>query len=209
MAMTRRRQVFIHEYLIDLNGSQAAIRAGYSAKCARQQAERLLRDPEVKLALDEAMQQRAEKIGINSEHVLRELMRLGFANMQDYMRPGPDGDPYLDFSAITRDQAAALVEVTVEDFKDKRTADGRDVRRIKFKLADKLGALNKIGEHIGMFPKKHEFTGKGGGPIETVARNELDLSKLNTTELDELERILANARAGAAGDRGTKPGSVH
>jgi phage terminase small subunit len=76
------------------------------------------------------------------------------------MRANPNGDPYLDFSKLTRDQAAALVEVTVEDFKDGRGDAARDVRRIKFKLADKRAALVDLGKHLGMFVEKHELSGK-------------------------------------------------
>ena len=61
--------------------------------------------------------------------------------MADYMKSTPQGDPYLDFSALTRDQAAALSEVTVEDFLDHRGEEARSVRRVKFKLHDKQAAL--------------------------------------------------------------------
>lgn len=102
-----------------------------------------------------------EKLAITKEAVLGELAKIGFANMADYMRAGVDGDPYLDFSALTRDQAAALVEVTVEDFKDGRGEDGRDVRRVKFKLADKKGALVDLGKHLGLFIERHEHGNVG------------------------------------------------
>jgi hypothetical protein len=78
-----------------------------------------------------------------------------------------DADPYLDFSKLTRDQAAALTEVTVEDFKDGRGEDARNVRKIRFKLADKRAALVDLGKHFGMFRDKIEHMGRDGGPIET------------------------------------------
>lgn len=108
----------------------------------------------------------ADKAGVTIERVLNELALIGFSNMQDYMRAGPDGDPHLDFSNLTREQAAALVEVTVEDFKDGRGEEARDVRRVKFKLADKRGALVDMGKHLGMFIDKHELTGKDGSAIQ-------------------------------------------
>jgi phage terminase small subunit len=87
--------------------------------------------------------------------------------MLDYMRRGPDGDPYLDFSTLSRDQAAALTEVTVEDFKDGRGEDARDVRRVKFKLADKRAALVDLGRHLGIFKDRVEHSGPDGKPIQT------------------------------------------
>lgn len=167
MALTAKQRRFVDEYLIDLNATQAAIRAGYSEKTARAQGHRLLTDVDIASAVQEAQASRAERTEITQDAVLRELAKIGFANMQDYMRAGSDGDPYLDFSQLTRDQAAALAEVTVEDFKDGRGEDARDVRRVKFKLADKRAALVDIGKHLGMFKDRVEHSGPDGGPIQT------------------------------------------
>jgi phage terminase small subunit len=89
------------------------------------------------------------------------------------LKVGPTGDPVLDFSALTRDQAAALVEVVVEDFVNGRGEDARDVRRVKFKLADKKGALADMGRHLGMFIDRRERSGDDGGST-ALTRAELD-----------------------------------
>lgn len=107
----------------------------------------------------------AEKVGVTIASITAELAKIGFANMQDYMKATEAGDPYLDFGDLTREQAAALAEVTVEDFTEGRGEDSRNVRRVKFKLHDKKGALVDLGRHLGMFPNKHEHGGIGGGPI--------------------------------------------
>jgi phage terminase small subunit len=107
-----------------------------------------------------------EKLAITKERIVDELAKIGFSNMLDYMRAGPDGDPYLDFSDLTRDQAAALSEVTVEDFKDGRGEDTRDVRRVKFKLHDKKSALVDLAKLLGYVVDKHELTGKDGGAVQ-------------------------------------------
>lgn len=158
--MSPKQQRFVEEYLIDLNATQAAIRAGYSAKTAEQQGHQLLKNTSVAAEIGKRSEKRTEKLEITAERVLRELALLGFANMADYMRPGPDGDPYLDFSDLSRDQAAALAEVTVEDFKDGRGEDARDVRRVKFKLADKRAALVDLGRHLKLFTDKVEHSGQ-------------------------------------------------
>ena len=85
--------------------------------------------------------------------------------MADYMKSSEDGDPHLDFSSLTREQAAALAEVTVDDFLDGRGEDAREVRRVKFKLADKRASLVDLAKLLGHMPKRHEITGKDGGPI--------------------------------------------
>jgi len=149
--LNAKQKQFVKEYLIDLNATQAAIRAGYSEKTARQIATENLAKPDISAAIEEAMAKRSERTEITQDMVLRELAKIGFSNMQDYMKSTKDGDPYLDFSSLTRDQAAALTEVTIEDFRDGRGEDIRDVRRVKFKLADKRAALVDIGKHLGMF----------------------------------------------------------
>jgi phage terminase small subunit len=86
---------------------------------------------------------------LTAADVAAELAKIGFANMADYFFPGDDGDPHLDFSRLTREQTAALCEVTVEEFKEGRGKDARDVRRVKFKLADKRAALVDLAKMNG------------------------------------------------------------
>lgn len=154
MALTEKQQRFVDAYLIDPNATKAAIAAGYSEKTAEQYGHQLLKKTSVAKAVADAQAKRAEKAGITAERVLAELALIGFANMADYLRVTGEGDPFVDLSAMTREQAAAISEVTVEDFKDGRGEDARDVRRVKFKLADKKGALVDIGRHLGMFKEQ-------------------------------------------------------
>lgn len=158
-ALNPKQARFIAEYLVDLNATKAAVRAGYSAKTAKQIGSRLLTN--VAIAAEIASQQSAlaEKHGVTVDSIIAELAKLGFANMADYMKCSPGGDPYLDFSALTRAQAAALVEVTVEDYTEGRGEESREVKRVKFKLADKRASLVDLGRHLGMFKEKVELSG--------------------------------------------------
>jgi phage terminase small subunit len=165
MSLTARQQRFVNEYLVDLNATQAAIRAGYSKKTAKSVGSENLTKPDIAAAIAARQAKVAAKLEITQERVAAELAKIGFANMADYMRGGGDGDPYLDFSNLSRDQAAALAEITVEDFKDGRGEDARDVRRIKFKLHDKRAALVDLGKHLGMFKERVEHTGADGTPL--------------------------------------------
>lgn len=170
MALTAKQNRFVAEYLVDQNATQAAIRTGYSAKTAKVQGSRLLTKVAIRAAIEAATAERARRTEITQDMVVRELAKIGFANMGDFMRVGHDGDPVLDFGNLTEDQKAALVEVTVEDFKDGRGEDARDVRRVKFKLADKRAALVDIGKHLGMFRERVEHSGPDVGPIENEFR---------------------------------------
>lgn len=160
MALSAKQQRFVEEYMIDLNATQAAIRAGYSEKTAKVIGSENLSKPAIAAAIAAKREKLAQKAEITAEKVLQELALIGFSNMQDYMRAGSDGDPYLDFSGLTREQAAALAEVTVEDFKEGRGESARDVRRVKFKLSDKRQALVDIGKHLGMFKEQIQHTGE-------------------------------------------------
>jgi len=170
VSLTAKQERFVAEYLVDLNATQAAIRAGYSEKTATEQGSRLLTNVKVQEAIAKGQNKTAEKLEITKDRIVEELAKIGFSNMLDYMRAGNDGDPYLDFSNLTREQAAALAEVTVEDFKDGRGEDARDVRRIKFKLHDKKGALVDLAKMLGFMVEKHEHSGPDGAPIQTETR---------------------------------------
>lgn len=192
MALNPKQQRFAQEYLVDLNAKQAAIRAGYSPKTAKQQGNRLLTHADVVRAIAEGQAARSERTQITADMVVEELGRIGFANMLDYIGITTAGDPFVDLSALTREQAAAISEVVVEDFTEKRGEDTRDVRRVRFKLSDKRAALVDLGKHLGLFPNRHEHTGANGGPIETRDVTEDELSRLPP---EERRRVIAQALA--------------
>lgn len=149
--LNARQKQFVREYLLDLNATGAARRAGYSEKTAYSIGFELLRKPEIQKAVQAAMERRAKKNEITADMIVRELAKIGFANLGDYLRRTSDGEPFVDLSNMTPEQSAALSEVTVEDFTDGRGPDAREVRRVKVKLCDKRAALVDLGKHIGMF----------------------------------------------------------
>lgn len=160
-----RYERFAREYLIDLNGTRAAIAAGYSPKTAASQASDLLNVPKVQALIAKLNEKRQAKTEVNAEKVLTELALMGHSNMLDYIRV-VDGDAVVDLSGLTREQAAAMQEITVEDYVDGRGEDARDVKRIKFKLADKARSLELLGKHLALFADRQEHSGPGGGPLK-------------------------------------------
>jgi phage terminase small subunit len=157
----RRYQIFAREYLVDLNGKRAAIAAGYSKRSADVTASRLLKKPGVQKLIRKLMKGRAEELDLTGEKVLKELARLAFANMIDYIDIGPDGSARLDFSRVDREKGAAIQEVNIEEYSERngQTKDGEIIRRIKFKLADKGQNLERLGRHLKLFSDKVEITG--------------------------------------------------
>ena len=107
--LTPKQERFVQEYLIDLNATKAAIRAGYSAKTARELGHRQLTKVDISRAIEEAQAKRAEHAELTADAVIDELRKIAFANMADYMKSTPHGDPYLDFSALnSRPDGCAL-----------------------------------------------------------------------------------------------------
>lgn len=168
MALNDKQRRFVDEYLIDLNATQAAIRAGYSEKTAGSQGFDLLKKPEIADAIHSAMQERAERTEITQDRVLKELAKIGFSDIRRVIAWGesvacrdPDteemtisnGVSLVNSGEVDDDTAAAISEIS-------QTAQG-----IKLKLYDKRAALVDIGRHLGMFTDKVEHTGKDGAPL--------------------------------------------
>ena len=146
--LTPRQSAFVAEYLIDLNATQAAIRAGYSARTAVQQAHRLLMNVHVAAAVMSGQTQRSLRTQVTADSVVQELAKIGFANMLDYIEISLDGAAGINLAKLSRDQAAAIVELTTEDTIDPR---GNKTTRTRIKLGDKRAALVDLGKHLGLF----------------------------------------------------------
>ena len=157
--LTNKQSRFVEEYLIDLNATQAAIRAGYSKKTANVIGPQNLVKLGIAEAIQKAMDARSKRTEITVDRVLKELAKLGFANMLDYMAISSDGLAYVDLSKLTREQAAAIQELNIDQYWEGDGEDVREVKKVKFKLADKKGNLEMIGRHLKMFTDKVEVSG--------------------------------------------------
>lgn len=148
MALTAKQKKFVSEYLIDLNATQAAIRAGYSAKNADKIGPELLGKTRVAEAIQQAMGRREKRTEITQDMVLQELAKIGFSDMKAFASWGPRGVTLIESEQLTPDQAACVSEVS--------QTWSESGGSIKFKLHDKVSALEKIGRHLGMFDNKQE-----------------------------------------------------
>ena len=84
MALNAKQNRFVEEYPVDINATQAAIRAGYSKKTAYSIGQRLLKDVEIQEAIQKAMKDRSERTGITQDKVVEELGKVAFAEAHDY-----------------------------------------------------------------------------------------------------------------------------
>lgn len=153
--MTIKQKRFCEEYLIDLNATQAAIRAGYSPATANEQGTRLLANVSISKAIAQEIADRSRRTGVNADRVVLELARIAFANAGDLI----DADDATLKDDASRDDLAAVQSIKVKNMGDMGIE--REIR-----MADKLKALELLGRHLGLFTDR------------------LQLGKLDTGKLD-------------------------
>lgn len=157
--LNNKQAAFVEEYLVDLNATAAAGRAGYSDPNYGRQ---LLTNPNVAPAIADAVKKRASKTEVTAERVLEELARIGFADIRDLFEWDEETAAFIPSRDITEAQAAAIASVKAVTTRHTRD-DGRIETKIKLELKthDKLGALREIGKHLGI-TERHTVDFKGG-----------------------------------------------
>lgn len=189
--LTARQRRFVEEYLVDLNATRAAIRSGYAESGARTEGARLLANADITDAIAAAQEIRSKRVRITQDQVLRELAKIGFADIRKVMRwtgtasqteviEELEGQPH--GGALKRSRAVSTIELLGSDEIDDDTAAAISevsdtANGIRIKFHDKKGALVDIGKHLGMFVDRHEYSGPDGAPIEVVQAKSRDLSK--------------------------------
>ena len=144
--MTDKQKRFVDEYLIDLNATQAAIRAGYKPDNAQQMGSENLSKPVISSAIAKAMAERSKRTGINQDRVIRELARIGFAKITDIVDPE---------TAKIRENASEDDLACIQAIKIKPNEVGTE-REVK--LYDKKSALVDLGKHLGMFKDRMDLS---------------------------------------------------
>jgi phage terminase small subunit len=147
--LTPKQERFIEEYLIDLNATQAALRAGYSAKTAGAIGKENLQKPPIREEIRRRRKQQARETRITANRVLKELACIAFSDLRDFASWGSAGFVLKDSTRLPfgKSRCVALVAQS-------RTANGGE--SIRFKLHDKVKALKLLGEHLGLWGKVDE-----------------------------------------------------
>lgn len=150
LKLTPKQRLFVQEYLIDLNATQASIRAGYSIKNAEFQAHCLLKNPKLKQAIKLAMYEREQRTKVTQDRVIEELAKIAFINPTDVVN---SYDASLHNGAA-REDTAAISSIRVRRIPSK---NGMGIER-EIKLNDKIRALDLLGKHLGLFNDKLNIT---------------------------------------------------
>lgn len=169
--LTARQELFIQEYLIDLNATKAAIRAGYSESNAGSYSSDLMADPRVSQRIATALAQRETRVGMTREQVLQEMSLLANSRIE-WFEADEDGNVVLTDKAP--EGAMGCIQSVKRKFQTRTDREGNVFKTVdvEIKLWDKPAPLKLMGRHVGLFPDKIELTGKDGKPLEMVHRVE-------------------------------------
>lgn len=167
---------FVDEYVIDLNATRAAERAGYSAKSAYSQAHDLLKKPEIQTLIQAAFEARSQRTQIAADDVVRELRWIAQSDVAEVMQVDEEGRVFVRSLTDLPERVRRAISKITQRTTEVVTQDGRTVEKIQLAVEfhSKTAALRMLMDHLGMdAPKRIESTGKDGGPVETKVNHGL------------------------------------
>lgn len=168
--LTERARFFVFEYPKDLNGIKAAVRSGYSETNAGVQATVLLKNPNIKRAIQIATESRLQAVNVSADRIIAEYAKIAFLNPKSFY--DADGNP-LSVVEIPDEAAAAIAGIEIESRFERGADDdsATEVRTKKVHIASKLGALNALAK-MAAFAKVFGKQGdEGGGTTNNVQFN--------------------------------------
>ncbi|MCE1010199.1 terminase small subunit [Pseudomonas monteilii] len=157
MAMTVKRHRFVAEYLVDLNATQAAIRAGYAKKGAKDQAYQLMQMPEVAEAIKAAMEERNKRLQVDADYVLQRLTEIDQLDLADIFDLDGKLLPIRQWPLIWRQMVKEV-----------------DMKTGKVKFHDKLRALELIGKHVNVNAFREQVNHTGDINFTDMTDEELE-----------------------------------
>lgn len=166
-----KRETFCNEYIVDFNGTQAALRSGYAKSSAKVTAHNLLQREEIQARIKQLIQKTLNNVGITAERVLKEYEAIAFSDIRDYLN---DDFTFKNLNEVKQTNIIASIEVNHVTFGENGVK-----KQIKFRLYDKMKALDSLANYLGIL--------KEGTQKDEDAIN----SKLK--ELGEKIKLLDNA----------------
>lgn len=190
MKLTPRQARFVSEYLVDLNATQSAIRAGYSARTAEQQGPRLLGNVGVQAAIARRQKVIIGRIEVTQERVIEEFARIAFANSRDAATWNEGSFEAVPSDKLDERTASAVKSVTL-----RRTIsydkNGNSTERLeqRIDMHDKVKALDALARYLGMFVDRTEHTWDAGRLEAMAARVAAEFGVEADGLLEEAKRI--------------------
>ena len=172
MALTAKQQRFIVEYLIDLNAAQAAIRAGYAVKGAKDQAYQLMQRPEVVAAIKEASEARNQRVQVDADYVLNRLTEIDQMDLLDILDDDMSIKPLSKWPKVWRQSLSAFdIAEMFEGVGKERDLVGL-MKKIKW--PDKVKNLELLGKHVNVNAFRENVNHSGSINLTNMTDEELD-----------------------------------
>lgn len=182
--LNQRQEMFCREYIKDLNGTQAAIRAGYSPRTADRMAYELLKKPEIQAFVLQSKAERVEEVKVDANYVLKRLIEIDEMDVADILDDGGDFLPIRKWPKTWRTTLSGL-DIAIINSGDTETI----LKKIKW--PDKVKNLELLGKHIGVgaFTEKVDHTSSDGSmsPAKPTRAEILEAQKAIGGELDGLD----------------------
>lgn len=183
MSLTKQQIRFVEEYLIDLNATQAAIRAGYSARTAGSQGQRLLKNVEIQNAIAERQKILSDKTSITAQKVLNEYAKIAFSDIKEVLSWDEEGRVSVYQSEdIDTSFVQSIQQTTTE-------SDFATVYKLNVKLYDKLKALDALSKHLGLFNASTTEQLK-----EQLMQAQIDQTEANTANIEARTALIKGAK---------------
>ncbi|QBY43234.1 terminase small subunit [Arsenophonus nasoniae] len=169
MTLTDKQEAFCREYLIDLNATQAAIRAGYSEKTARKTGCENVTKPDIQKRIQALMEARKNRIDINADYVLKRLVEIDQMDVLDILTDSGDLRPIKDWPKVWRTTLSGLDIAAIR-------VDGAEALLKKIKWPDKVKNLELLGKHVSVQAFREQV------------KNEHDVVGMLSNLMDELSQ---------------------
>jgi phage terminase small subunit len=167
--LTPKQLLFCKEYIINFNGTQSAIKAGYSKKTANRIASENLSKPLIQEQIKKEIAKRADRVEKTGDDVVRLLWKMAELDLADYVEVAEGGE----VQAIAFDRLPEGATKLISKIKEKRTItenkDGSKIyeqNNLEYELPEKTKCLELLGRHYALFTENHQHTGKDGKPIQ-------------------------------------------
>ena len=170
-----RMWLFAQEYIVDLNATRAAVRAGYAERHAAAIASKLLRKVNVEYWIDEAQELKARSRNITVDRVLEEYRRIAFAQTTDMVTLKGGYVQIADTDSLTTEQKSAISQI-------RQKKDGE----LEVKFYDKLKALDALAKYLGVFSDENTGQSPGVQPQINIVFGEVPRGEIIEGEVREL-----------------------
>jgi phage terminase small subunit len=189
---TAMQRLFIEAYLVSSNITKAAIAAGCKERSAHAVGWKWINKAEIRAEIEARLASTLDRYAVTSDRIIRELAKIAFGNIGDFITVQDGGSAIVDFGTATREQMASLKSVEI----DERTIDGAapGVRRIKISMSDKRQALMDLAKIARMLPAdRHEHSGSIDHYVKP--EHKIDIESMDHEEREQLRETLLKALA--------------